>query len=176
MKAKLIKREKGYILIDINKSNEDRWSVIGSYPSNKDVEKLSLKNCKLIEDGYDLEDLAEKKWSELSKNLNLSIQDKALWCGGFQNGVIEILKDKKFNEENLRQAYMDGANNIDCYGNPTIKQDEDFKNTINSLQKNEWEVKIEMELNINVNEECTESHTEMKYKLDENGRLILRKI
>ena len=87
MKAKLIKREKGYILIDINKSNEDRWSVIGSYPSNKDVEKLSLKNCQVIEDGYDLEDLAEKKWSDLSKNLNLSIQDKALWCGGFQNGV-----------------------------------------------------------------------------------------
>lgn len=53
MKGKLIKREKGYVLI-----SEDGTQPLGSTLSKAEGRKLSLNNCLVIERDYDLEDLA----------------------------------------------------------------------------------------------------------------------
>lgn len=122
--------------------------------------KLSIKNCEAIKLGYDLDELAENKWNELSKQLGLSIQDKAMWCGGFKHGLLELLGDKKFSEEDLRTAFFHVQNE------PTFDV---FKQ---SLQQTEWDVEIEM---------CIE-YTEGGYpvrgntpKLDADGCLILKR-
>ena len=54
MKAKLIKTEVNYILED------DKGVVIASTSLNKEGLSLSIKNCQVIENGYDLDELAEE--------------------------------------------------------------------------------------------------------------------
>ena len=176
MEGKLIKVEDGYLLIDVNTSNEDRWSVIGSYPFNKDVEKLSLKNCQAIENGYDLDELYEKV---VNSDFSDKYEDGVHYYSfieGFQKAV-EILGDKKFSEEDVKKTlYL--KNGFDKDGFSFYKSDEEI---IQSLQQTEWDVEIVMECPqckeygyiSECRNVCNKKFTQPK--LDADGCLILKR-
>ena len=126
---------------------QDRWdlyaedgSKIGSSAQNP-MNKLSIKNCQAIENGYDLDELAREACN-ITDPLRLDSQKykqdpyfKIGFNKGFQKAM-EILGDKKFSEEHIKVAadwYYEtkGKKSIDEY--------------IQSLQQTEWDVEIEME-------------------------------
>jgi|688.fasta_scaffold52260_6 hypothetical protein len=169
MKGKLIKEADFYVLkIDdkiIGLSDEFLNNFL-NYPH-----KLSIKNCLEIKHGFDLEDLAENKWNNLSKDLHFNLTEKALWCVGFQHGSVEFLDDKKFSLEDMKKAFEKGALKL---GNNRY-----FDELIESLNKNEWNVEILMEkMNLDEIREqgkgFLNASTE-KPKLDLYGCLILKK-
>ena len=125
--------------------------------------KLSLRNCQAIERGYDLDELAEKEFPldydiPLFETLGITEKShKSILIGmlqgtlqkGFQK-ALEILGDKKFSEEDIKEAYLSGvddAMDIKYDPNATIDDEKHLK----SLQQTEWEVEIEMTTQ-NVNE------------------------
>jgi len=175
MVGKLLKIEKGhYILID------DKDFLIG-ISRDCDVNKLSIKNCEAIERGYDLDELVENKWNELSKQLGLSIQDKAMWCGGFKHGLLEPLGDKKFSEDDITSAmnrvwdWCEMQEDEEC-SSMTELRDKHFK----SLQQTEWEVEIEMQP-YHDGEFIDDGKTHVvepkwRPKFDADGCLILKRI
>lgn len=186
MKARLIKRENGYILIDTNKSNEDRWCVIGSYPYNKDVEELSLKNCQAVEIGYSLDEIASSNGYNKDLNGLQGYRKYTAFEQGFQNGI-QTIGNNKFNEEDIRKAIafgwdyegmtrkeMEEKYNLELEYNNSYNEDVD--KFIKSLKKTEWDVKIEFEINHEISNGSTECFTDFKPKLDSEGCLILRRI
>jgi len=128
MKFKLITDgNNNYSVLD--SKNELIATTMESIVTNQ---KLSLKNCEAIANGYDLDELAENEVRYMRRG------DERLqrWYGfvdGFEK-ALEILGDKKFSEEQMLQAFLKGVSlQIDA---PTFQQ---------SLQQKEWEVEIEME-------------------------------
>ena len=81
MKGKLNKQGDRWVLY-----NEDSSKIALSTESP--FYKLSLKNCEAIENGYDLDEMANSKWDALSKDLHFNNQDKVMWCGGFKHGLL----------------------------------------------------------------------------------------
>ena len=167
---------------------QDRWdlyaedgSKIGSSAPNP-MNKLSLKNCEAIENGYDLDELAEKHYNVHIKQGHTkedSLQRKIDFILGFQK-AIELLGDKKFSEEDIKncwnKAFDVGYNFGHEQGDSTIAN-EDIDNYIQSLQQTEWDVDIEMDFAIypaNLPKEGEERPV-MKPKLDKDGCLILKR-
>ena len=160
MKGKLIKRGEGDYKLFVN---DTPFGQSKESPYNK----LSIKNCVAIENGYDLD--------ELVKNMG-----KEFYVGGnydFENGVkegflkaLKILGDKKFSEEQLKVAadwYFEtkGKKSIDEY--------------IQSLQQTEWDVEIVTEPYVKYVSRSL--HTvypplDIQNKLDKDGCLILKRI
>lgn len=167
MKGKLIKTDVNYILED------NKGVVIASTSLKKEGLSLSLKNCQSIELGYDLGELAENHWDENNRLFNDGINPYAHRFGfkaGFQK-CLELMVNKKFSEEDIREAYSRGQTN----------------SPIQSLQQNEWDVKIEMgyvgECNGNNDNGCFQDSSghncgcfKRKPKLDATGCLILKRI
>jgi hypothetical protein len=104
---------------------------------------LSFKNCQAIERGYDLDELVAKKINDFN------IVDKAVefsnahpennsayiaYIAGASEIVkaLELMGDKKFSEEQLREAFFHVQNE------PTFDV---FKK---SLQQTEWDVEVVM--------------------------------
>lgn len=161
MKAKLIKKDELYFL---------EVQPYTFYKPRGHILQLSLKNCQAIERGYDLDELSENKWNELSKQLGLSIQDKAMWCGGFKHGLLELLGDKKFSEEDMINIYILG-------GKYKTQKPESFldrgNEIIQSLQQTKWDVDIVQEEG-----KDTFGNAELTWynpKLDADGCLILKR-
>lgn len=142
--------------------------------------KLSLKNCQAIERGYDLEELANELECYTAPHCyDFKTKEKIGFKLGFQK-ALKILGDKKFSEDDLREAYEIGRNY-----QRTGDVDLHVENYIQSLQQTEWEVEIEMDVY-----ECTDKckhldewdlcHndgcklSQLKPKLDSNGCLILK--
>ena len=124
---------------------DDRWDLY-----NKDghkiastldgcVNKLSLKNCQAIENGYDLDELALKFMIDES----YGEQSTDLWKGylfGFQK-ALSILGDKKFSEDDVRKAYTTGWNSCNNFtGYDENQEFIELPDCIQSLQQTEWEV------------------------------------
>ena len=154
MKAKLYKVENTFYL----KVGE---TILGT-SSNPNLSasirySLSLKNCQAIELGYDLDELIDKYCRGNSK-----IEDDFI-KKGFQK-AIEILGDKKFSEDDMKEAYSRG------FLQQGIKS---FNSLIQSLQQTEFEVEIVMGDPIGISDKYT---PDTKPKLDENGCLILKRI
>lgn len=131
--------------------------------------RLSIKNCKSIEMGYDLEDLFYSK-------VGVPLNDRAnIRYEGFILGAETILELIGNKNKELYEFTRDCASNWDCdkdshrYDTP-CRMCEAKK----LLQKNEWEVEIEMEIYHNTNKENTESYTEFRPKLDSEGCIILK--
>jgi len=85
--------------------------------------------------------------------------------------------------EDMRQAYNDGMNNIDGDGCSIDNPDEDFLDTINTIQQpTEIEVEIEMEVVPDFYSRSDEdgsiftSNKKEQPKLDSSGCLILKKL
>ena len=125
--------------------------------------KLSLKNCQAIENGYDLDELFESiPIGPTDENGRWKL--RAGFITGFQK-ALEILSDKKFNEEHLKVAadwYYEtkGKKSIDEY--------------IQSLQQTEWDVEIITEPFLSVGDNFHDKY-QTRPKLDENGCLILKR-
>jgi hypothetical protein len=142
------------------KTSEDKYHIetdnfdgvhLACYPHDITKQKLSLKNCKQIENGYDLDVLVEQE-----VKLHNTLSPKAFKRGveiGLQK-ALEILGDKKYTKDDMLIAYQIGTNEGYEYCN--LSKDEtlefmdkytkqlelDFENT---LERNEWNVEIEME-------------------------------
>jgi hypothetical protein len=147
---KLIKKTEGwYNLYD---------GEIGIGSTHKELQgfKLSLKNCEAIERGYDLDELAyDFSWNYQSDpNYGDTIH---VFKEGFQK-ALEILGDKKFSEEDIREAYSRGQTN----------------SPIQSLQHVEWDVEIRME-EITLPFGANQFYKDYKPKL-EDGYIILKRI
>ena len=165
MEGKLIKEEeeeyyalytnKGIFISDVN------GNYMASTLNGKN--KLSLKNCQAIENGYDLDELAD----EYYKRLEVVPYKSNGFKSGFQK-ALEILGDKKFSADEIIKAYNEGWSlNYDYF---------------QSLQQTEWDVEIVMENSVcngykNQPDNVIGFIAEYKSvpKLDEDGCLILKR-
>lgn len=175
MKAKLIK----------NKNDENYTLLVNDIPfattNNSPYKRLSIKNCQAIELGYDLDELAKNAYPLENEGQD---QRRYGFSKGFQK-AIEILGDKKFSEEDIKDAMesMIGqelfyCENIDETKAMRFKYIESYLKVIQSLKKNEWDVEIEMEEYL---EDISYPKGEIpifknRPKLDANNCLILKKI
>jgi hypothetical protein len=163
MGAKLIKTGVNYLLED------DKGVVITSTSINKEGLSLSLKNCQVVERGYDLDELAELSLRRIDgEPVNDFFQQ--IFKLGFRK-ALEILGDKKFSEEDIVNAFEagrhrghDNVNYLDT-GSKTCSE------YLSSLQQNEWEVEIEMEW---VKSSSALGNPHQIPKLDSDGCLILK--
>ncbi len=124
---------------------------------------LSLKNCQAIENGYDLDKLADEmlEKAQTPHKLMSPITYRDGVIKGFQK-ALELMGDKKFSEEDIKQTlYL--KTGFDKNGFSFYKSDEEI---IQSLQQTEWEVEVEMDI---LNEYD-------KPKLDTDGCLILKRV
>ena len=159
MKAKLIKLElhDGYRLDD-----ENGLLIASTLESSKN--KLSLKNCQAIERGYDLDELAKRhhKLAYIQAyNPDIAPYVEADYKAGFQK-CLELMGDKKFSEEDMKYCW-----------NQALKFEPvhiTFGICIQSLQQNEWEVEIEIDV-------CGDKvYAVPEPKLDADGCLILKRV
>ena len=160
MKGKLHKMVSGYIL-SLNGDIDDPYAIVNKQLA-KDHEwhRLSLKNCQAIERGYDLDELAYSSFpngtyekSEIDLGLDM-------YKLGFQK-ALEILGDKKFSEEQLRESFLH------------VQNDPTFDVFKQSLQQTEWDVEIEMEW---IQSTFILGNPHQIPKLDDDGCLILKRI
>ena len=146
--------------------------------------KLSIKNCEAIANGYDLNELAREA-CDITDPLRLDSQKykqdpyfKIGFNKGFQK-TLEILGDKKFSEEDIRNAmervwyWHEDSQDKDC---PTLY--ELIPKHIQSLQQNEWDVEIEMEQYVKYVPKSLATVFPtggVRPKLDSDGCLILKR-
>lgn len=173
MTEKLVKTGNDYILYSKDKT------VLGITSGTMEGRMLSLKNCQAIENGYDLDEVVE----DIVKTIVPNDRGDDIWYGTsmavgklcFQK-ALEILRDKKFSEEDVKFMFQLGFNLDNA-----ISRNE-YNAHIQSLQQNEWDVDVEMEC-----PECKEygyvsecrNNCNQKFlqpKLDSDGCLILRRI
>ena len=173
MDAILIKEAGGY---DLYRIDEDGKRV--TFASTQDYkQKLSHKNCQAIELGYDLDELFNK----VDSSIDYHEFDFTSFKHG-ANAILEILGDKKFSEEDIKQAYL-----IGCDKQTTSSYH--VEKNIKSLQQTEWDVVIVTKPFVSVSliivdfSEDTpvdvlnvkKEVVEEGYALDEDGCLILKR-
>ena len=155
MKAQLLKRQ-------------DRWdlyledgSKVGSTAENP-MNKLSLKNCEAIANGYDLDELADEHCNKLYHEGNINWDRyRVHFKLGFQK-ALEILGDKKFSEKDMKLSY--NANEEGWVSFNAFMED--------LLQQTEWDVEIVMD---RIPADRAPNGWDEFPKLDEDGCLILTK-
>jgi hypothetical protein len=140
--------------------------------------KLSVKNCIDIKNGYDLDKLAY----DFAKYHSIypTSQDDTEY--GFKNGfskAIELNKDKMFTLEDVKQAIFNFAN----YDRKTISELDRMDMAVSSIQQpTEIDVEIKMEPCFydqslgGFSTSYTEDKPKEQPKLDSDGCLILKKI
>jgi hypothetical protein len=136
MEGKLVKRSNSrfdlYTIEDINQIN----TIASSFDNPKG--KLSIKNCQVIESGYDLDELAEKNTSDCDAS---GCYPEDVFKKGFQK-ALEILGDKKFSiSEVVELCKILMSNPFEKCGKT---YQELIDNYIQSLQQTEWDVEIEL--------------------------------
>ena len=156
MDAKLIKTGNEYLLKDL------KGEVLAITSGSKEGRMLSLKNCQAIENGYDLDELADE-FSRKFPNDSEPIR-YASFIIGFQK-ALSILGDKKFSEQDVRDAYFHGEKDSYTKGGQTKEMENEC---IQSLQQTEWDVEIVEDTSI--------LWQFSEPKLDQNGCLILKRI
>lgn len=173
MIGKLIKHDFGYNLLDANgkhiATSKDEYSN-----GVKQDYWLSLKNCEVIENGYDLDELVKERFGE------------AFWHDGdkyFKEGfkkALELLGDKKFDEEAIFDSVMLGVVFEDI-GIKEIETYDELKDlAIKRNTKTEWQVEILTEpMNLDEIKEKGKGFLNVdlrKFKLDSDKCLILKRI
>ena len=134
--------------------------------------KLSTKNCDVIKNGYDLDELAI---NHAEGNDNYITAENSFKVG--VETILEILGDKKFSEEDLANILVRFLNDIK---NMKYRGDEVsiINQLLQSLQPKEWDVEIVMESNLHIGEVIDESYPKdfplERPKLDANGCIILK--
>jgi hypothetical protein len=153
MEAKLKKIDPHYFLIVDDKTF---GSTMEPHLSASIRHALSLKNCQAIERGYDLDAIADELAFKHDDRFTLALV--ALRRG------MELMGDKKFSEEDVKQAYL-----IGCDKQTTNNYH--VERNLQSLQQTEWDVEIVME-EVSIGDKYT---PEPKPKLDVDGCLILKR-
>lgn len=175
MKGTLVKREDRYDLY-----NESDGSKIASTAPNPQS-RLSIINCESIEKGYSIEEIDAlfKKVPHTVQNEEDYWKCRAGFITGFQTAM-EILGDKKFSEEDMRNAWDAALNQYLMFHEiPATAWREQH---IQSLQQNEWDV----EICCHIDDHGTGNGSEDSFshpmftntgipKLDANGFLILKR-
>ena len=157
MEGKLIKLEESKYTL-VYKEGNIAWENNPAFDG-----KLSLKNCQAIENGYDLDELADTFYMKFENQ----IENPALFYRYFKlifPEALSILGDKKFSEEDVTFMFQFGFN----LDNPMSRNEYDAH--IQSLQQTEWDVEIEMWFH-----GTRHKKGEWIPKLDEDGCLILKK-
>lgn len=140
--------------------------------------KLSVKNCIDIKNGYDLDKLAE----DFAKHHSIypTAQDDTEY--GFKNGfnkAMEMNKDKVFTLSDMKRVFNCGR---DLESIDRFEDWRTFTHFINSLQQIEIDVEIKMEPCFydqslgGFSTSYTEDKPKEQPKLDKDGCLILKKI
>jgi hypothetical protein len=160
MKAELVKRQDRWDLY-----GEDGSKIASSAPNP--MGKLSLKNCEAIANGYDLDELASKKYP--IENTGAMFMPNRIEVTniyrqeGFIEGakaILEILGDKKFSEKDMKLSY--NANEEGWVSFNAFMED--------LPQQTEWDVEI-------VNKDTgLGARINRKPKLDAENCLILKRI
>jgi hypothetical protein len=172
MKAKLIKENNFYKLIQDN-TILVKISINESIDIHYSFGKLSLSNCKAIELGYDLENMADFYGAKAKGSVDFKLGVNQGFEEGFQK-ALSILGDKKFSDKDLLHIW--NYSNLYYQG----EKEYTFLNAIQSLQQTEWDVEIEMRSkNIDELRESNEgflNNTNLYIpKLDEDGCIILKR-
>jgi hypothetical protein len=187
MKAKLIKVEDVYRLLQDN-GLDDFKLIIGT--TDKEYQQafadhcfqLSLKNCQAIECGYDLENMADFYGAKAKGSVDFKLGANQGFEAGFQK-ALELMGVKKFTEEDVRKAMdrvWDWCEDDKDKGCSSMTELRDKH--IQSLQQNEWEVEIEMEIVPDFYSRSDQdgsiftSNKKEIPKLDADGCLILKTI
>jgi hypothetical protein len=174
MDKKLINDHNQYHLI-----NKERFIIATTDTlllKYSDKHKLSTKNCQTIENGYDLDELADKYRSNGSiikhPDPNTNVFESGIYQGfraGFKK-ALKILGDKKFSEGDIRKAAelsRDFKFGRDAMDYTTVEFQKSNSDIIQSLQQTEWNVEIKMDI-------CGDKVYEVpEYAIDEEGCLIL---
>jgi hypothetical protein len=174
MEGKLIKQEDGYYAL-YNTEGIFISDVNGGSVANR----LSLKNCQAIENGYEFDEYQEGvfyagNFGHPSPEGFSGEQVGRLhgFIDGFQK-ALEILGDKKFSSNDIINAFHTGRLYQGREGDTTIDE------YIQSLQHVEWDVEIEMIGPLVYTDDLPEDGEERpiyKPKLDADGCLILKRI
>lgn len=171
MEGKLIKENNGYTLFVDGKVFGDT----DGHQLKSITNRLSIKNCQIIELDCDLDELAKEE-CEYNQDSLRQFDSKFIefYKEGFQK-ALELVGDKKFSEKDMRIAFFHVQNE------PT------FDEFIQPLQQTEWEVELVTEnvcgrcYSNNTNEcwsvkECSDGKYDYsKPLLDADGCLILKK-
>ena len=185
MKGKLIKTEVNYLL------EGEGGVVIASTSLKKEGMSLSIKNCQVIERGYDLDELAKIEYPicEVWNDEEALIRELA-FKKGFQK-ALEILGDKKFSEDDMHKALhlMNNRTRIPISGEALdiiAKIEKQRNEIIQSLQQTQWDVEVEMicphpsdTYRCGIQYGCDEdgcNHPNQVPYLDGDGCLILKRI
>ena len=180
MEGKLFKVEDDYRLINSNNSIIGTTDLEYQQAFSDVCQKLSLKNCEAIFNGYDLDELAENHALEVYDKVEADedYQDYANFNNrrnnfkeGFQK-ALEILGDKKFSEDSMKKACAIGIDIAIKEGENDFKP---FEDLLESLQQTEWDVVVEMEEVYDGLDEMAQKQYSKQPKLDENGCLILKR-
>ena len=161
MEGKLVKTGNDYILYSKDKT------VLGITSGTMEGRMLSLNNCEVIENGYDLDEVVE----DIVKTIVPNDRGEDIWYGTsmavgklcFQK-ALEILGDKKYNEY-VKFMFQFGFN----LDNPMSRNEYDAH--IQSLQQTEWDVEIEM---VSIPADRAPNGWDEFPKLDDDGCLILK--
>jgi hypothetical protein len=172
MEGKLIKQEDGYYAL-YNTEGIFVSDVNGGSLANR----LSLKNCQAIENGYDLDELAESEYPifNLSRNITTTIHTlhQESFKLGFQK-ALELMGDKKYTETDLYKAFL-----INSAGNNTTLRNFFEQTVLPMIHHNEWDVEICCYIG-NGDDESDSFKDPLVTntgipKLDNNGCLILKR-
>jgi len=154
MEGKLIKVENGYVL------------MVNNIMYATDNDKLSLKNCEAIANGYDLDELAFNYAESKTPIGHTWWTYTQHFKEGFQK-ALELLGDKKFSEGDLREAISQTRKGM-LYNK---KYEDEY---IQSLQQTEWDVIVETYIYSEM--DGRGGFSERRPKLDEEGCLILKRV
>ena len=186
MKAKLIKTDGGYHLKGLIK---DVPKGINVYNKINDKEchfgfgthsgKLSIKNCEAIELGYDLDEMSKEETRkflghDVPENIMLFITHSKMFQKGFQK-ALEILGDKKFSEDDMKEAMLNTIELTD-WQKDQFRKDGNYHmaiDIIQSLQQNEWEVEVVMD---RIPADLAPDGWDVFPKLDAKGCIILKRV
>lgn len=169
MNALLVK-EKEHFFLKVKDANGNTMIVANTFEPIIQLANfggLSMKNCKAIERGYDLEELAQEEYCS-SSNPDFDFDS---YIKGFQK-ALELMSDKTFSDADVRKALW--------LRDDFVQEDMSDDEIIKSLQQNEWEVVIVTEpMSIDEIREQGKGFLNantQKPKLDSNGKLILKRI
>lgn len=145
----------------------DKGLYTSTYQWTKQGNLLSSKNCKAIENGYDLDELASKFAYNQSPEDSQESFAKFAFIEGFQKAM-ELMEGKKYNRQDVIHALTYGV--MESKKNRTHSQIlEEYRDT-HLLQPKEWEVEIEQELI----KSSIEGEALWRFKIDKDGCLILK--
>lgn len=175
VKLILKKRVDDYFLLARTENSE---SVVGTLEEDEFSYLLSLSNCKAIEHGYDLDELAD----EYSDVFDAFTDDRFdAFKAGFQK-CLELIGNKKFTEEDMKSFARNYYREIRENTSNLLWEDladKCMKEHIQSIQQTEWEVEILTEP-MNLDEIRQQGkgflHSETrKIKFDYLGRITLKR-